>query len=45
MYDYDLIVSAIAELVRFVTPIVGIFAIVGFSLRFIYQAFNGGKIK
>ncbi|MBO5141601.1 MAG: hypothetical protein J6C46_01150 [Clostridia bacterium] len=44
MYDYTTIVEAIAEVVRFVAPIVGIFAVVAFSLRTIYQAFNGGKI-
>lgn len=45
MYDLEVIVEAIAELVKFVAPIVSIFAIVGFSLRTLYQAFNGGKIR
>lgn len=45
MYDYTVIVEAIAELLKFVTPIVVIFALVGFGLRTIYGAINGGKIK
>lgn len=44
MYDYTTIVEATAEVISFVAPIVGIFAITAFALRLIYQAFNGGKI-
>ena len=45
MYDYEVIIEAFAELLRFVTVIVAIYAISGVSLRIIYQALNGGKIK
>jgi len=44
MYDYTTIVNAIAEVISFVAPIVGIFAVTAFALRTIYQALNGGKI-
>lgn len=45
MYDYTVIVEAYAEVLSYVTPIVAIFAISALSLRLIYQAINGGKIK
>lgn len=45
MYDYTVIIEAIAELLRFTTPIVVIFAVIAFAYKVIYQSINGGKIK